>query len=131
MLQSTTQRLLMLLVAAFIVVIGAQVVGKVSPAQATDSPKNIRALLEDWKKITETEAISVSFQLNTSLKTLLTPDGTNWIEVPAYDQKADFEREWFDIGDDYVCFNERGGQVHVISCIPFSNIAEVVYAPPI
>src|SRR5262249_808048 len=98
-------KLLLILVFALALALCLQVLGKPAPVNATSDPENMHALLETWEKQALKEGRSVTFQLHTPL----TKGGDTWIEVPFSDSTLDFDREWGDIGDDYVCFDERGG----------------------
>ncbi len=125
MFQRIVRKLFLILAAAVVLTICVQIGVSIAPVNASDSPQNMRALLEQWEQKTDSGTTHVTFQLNTPL----TKGGDTWIDVPYQGKDQDFDRNWYQIGDDYVCFNERGGQAYIIRCTPFSNIAEVAYIP--
>lgn len=59
--------------------------------------------------------------------TPITGNEIDWT-IPSYDQEGNYiNRAIEEIGDDYICFIERFGEVTMINCTPYSNIASIKY----
>ncbi len=108
-------------------VIVASAVSLVGSSRAQETPKrNLRALLEKLEK--DKRGFTIEF--------VKPPLGASeaWWSIPKdlKDDKGHLigRRLIREIGDDYICIDEPGQSVVFVTCIPFSNVADIEYFSP-
>jgi hypothetical protein len=96
---------------------------KVFVSDAQEEAQDFRVLLEELKQLQENEpSLLLFFQLVTPLPGM---DGDT-LTIPS--EYPEENETWLGrIGDNYVCFYTRGGQAVSERCVPFTNIASVIY----
>ena len=91
-----------------------------SIVDAQDTSSNIQTLLE---RLIENE-VTVHFKFRTPI----VADEVYWSIPDGLDSDEDQITRFFaEVGEDYVCFDERAGQAYSVVCTPFSNIISISY----
>jgi hypothetical protein len=124
MLQGVASRSLLILVLLAIGLFSGQMLGGTTNKVIQAQGDNLQSLLELLRqKITTDSDFSVTFQFNAPL----IKDDDVWWSVPYFDSNSELTRDLYNVGEDYVCFHERWGDVSMIRCTPFSNVVSIVY----
>lgn len=93
-------------------------------AQERGPNTNMRELLTSLDSRIKTEpdlGVTIKF-----IQPLIDVDEFFW-EIPYQSEDGDFRRDFGEIGDDFICFDERAGSSFGTRCTPFSNIAAITY----
>jgi hypothetical protein len=123
--RSNLKVIVLILAFALVTMVNVIVAWKPATAQEHSHNQNMRELLETLNTRIETEApFIITFKF---AQPLMDNDELFW-EIPYYSEEADIDRWIGEIGDDFVCFYERGGSSYVVRCTPFSNILSIMYS---
>lgn len=93
-------------------------------AQERSQNSNMRELLESLSARVEAQPgfeVSIKFA-----QPLMDNDEILW-SIPYSPQDQDLYRTFGEIGNDFICFDERAGSANVTRCTPFSNIISLGY----
>ena len=95
-------------------------------ANAQPDPQNFRTLLEELNQLQREEpSLILFFEF---IKPISGIEGSTLSVPNIQGENVNVSETWIGlIGDDYICFDTRGGQAVVERCVPFSNIVSVDY----
>ena len=115
-------------VLAILSIVGAITVLTPTRAQEQSQHKNMRELLESLN--TQIEESEEPFKVVFKFAEPLRDNNEVFWAIPYSSQEDDIDRWIGEIGDDFICFYERGGSSYTVLCTPFSNIVTVGYLVP-
>ena len=103
--------------------------GELKPLAPTiaQEQSQINDMHEMFEALNNRIKTELDFKITIKFAQPLVDDNELFWEIPYESQDGDLRRSLGDIGEDFVCFDERAGSSFGTRCTPFSNIVAVTY----